>query len=218
MSKVRLMCGVLSVCAIAHGADATQVHVAALDSGPRPGLGDIEQFPITPRELTPPPPGIAQAPQSQPQTGNPLWAVPLRTLSATRERPIFSPSRRPPPAAVAIAPAAPPPLAPPPPAVPERPSLALVGTVTGEGERIAIFYNTATRATIRLRLGETDDTGWKLVAVDARTTLLEKGRESVTLALPTPDESAGAANGGGIPGLGIPGLGIPARGGTGPDL
>jgi hypothetical protein len=29
-------------------------------------------------------------------TGNPLWSIPLKELSATRERPIFSPSRRPP--------------------------------------------------------------------------------------------------------------------------
>jgi hypothetical protein len=27
-------------------------------------------------------------------SGNPLWAIPLKELSATRERPIFSPSRR----------------------------------------------------------------------------------------------------------------------------
>src|SRR5215831_17659551 len=52
-------------------------------------------------------PSIAGAPASEqlvpvrtspgPTTrGNPLWAVPLADLSATRERPIFSPSRRPP--------------------------------------------------------------------------------------------------------------------------
>src|SRR5262249_29523717 len=32
-----------------------------------------------------------------PPTGNPLWATPVGQLSATRERPLFSPSRRPPP-------------------------------------------------------------------------------------------------------------------------
>jgi general secretion pathway protein N len=191
MKAARLLCGVLFAGLVTSGADAAQV-LAALDSGPRPGLGEIEQFPITPRELSPPQPGIAQSVQSQQPTGNPLWAVPLRTLSGTRERPIFSPSRRPPPAAVAVVPAAPAPQAPPPPAVAERPSLALVGTIIGEGERIGIFYNPTTRATIRLRLGETDDAGWKLVAVDARTILLEKGRQSVTLALPAPDESAAA--------------------------
>ncbi|MBV8849648.1 MAG: general secretion pathway protein GspN [Methylobacteriaceae bacterium] len=161
--------------------------LAALDGAGPPGLGSIEQFPIIPRAAPPGEPFPAQPSAPPPQTGNPLWAVPLRNLSATRERPIFSPSRRPPPAAVVVAPPppAPPVVAPP---VPERPVLALIGTIVGEGESIAIFYNTATRATIRLRLGETDDMGWKLVAVDARTSLLEKGKQSVTLALPAPGD------------------------------
>src|SRR5260370_26332814 len=53
--------------------------------------------------------------------GNPLWALPLERLSITRERPIFSPSRRPPTPApsyvapVAVWPAAPPPGPPAPP-------------------------------------------------------------------------------------------------------
>src|SRR5262245_1587560 len=68
------------------------------------------------------------------QIANPLWAVTLTSLSVTRERPIFSPSRRPPqpPAIAAPPPAKPPP--PPPPAKaaePERPSLTLVGTIAG---------------------------------------------------------------------------------------
>ncbi|MEA2839435.1 MAG: hypothetical protein QOF41_765 [Methylobacteriaceae bacterium] len=205
MKMAGLLCGVLFAGLLTSGADAAQA-LAALDSGPRPGLGEIEQFPTTPRELSPPQPIITQAAPAQTQTGNPLWAVPLRTLSATRERPIFSPSRRPPPAAVAVVPVISTPQAPPP-AVPERPSLALVGTIIGEGERIGIFYNPTTRVTIRLRLGEMDDTGWKLVAVDARTILLEKGRQSVTLALPAPDESASA-----------PARGLPARPGAEPDL
>src|SRR5215510_16368096 len=65
--------------------------------------------------------------------GNPLWAIPLNTLTATRARPIFSSSRRPPPPAIVAAPYVPPP---PPPASrePERPPLALVGTVAGGNE------------------------------------------------------------------------------------
>ncbi len=47
-------------------------------------------------------------------TGNPLWAIPHKQLSATRDRPIFTPSRRPPPPAVVdapyIAPVLPPPV------------------------------------------------------------------------------------------------------------
>src|SRR5262245_36583139 len=60
--------------------------------------------------------------------GNPLWAVPMRELSATRDRPIFSPSRRPasPPAVVQ----APPQLPPPPPLKPkpDHPRLTILGT------------------------------------------------------------------------------------------
>jgi general secretion pathway protein N len=184
MRGARALASALIAIALACGAPA----FAALDSGGPPGLGEIEQFPIAPRAAPPAQPVLAQPAAPLPQTGNPLWAVPLRTLSATRERPIFSPSRRPPPAAVAVAPAEPTPLVPRP-AVPERPALALVGTIVGEGESIAIFYNPTTKTTVRLRLGESDDTGWKLVAVDARTILLEKDRQSVTLALPAPGEA-----------------------------
>jgi general secretion pathway protein N len=190
----------LAIAGVLAGAPA----LAALDGAAPPGLGDVEQFPIVPRAAPPGQPIVAQPAAPQAQTGNPLWAVPLRTLSGTRERPIFSPSRRPLPAAVVAIPAEPAPQAPRP-VVPERPALALVGTIVGEGERIAIFYNPTTKTTMRLRLGETDDMGWKLVAVDARTTLLEKGQQSVTLALPVPGEAP----------AGVP---APQRGGVEPDL
>src|SRR5436853_356695 len=43
-------------------------------------------------------PGLRPAGPASPQgwvpRGNPLWAVPITLLSVTRERPIFSPSRR----------------------------------------------------------------------------------------------------------------------------
>jgi general secretion pathway protein N len=189
----------LAIAGVLAGAPA----LAALDGAAPPGLGDVEQFPIVPRAAPPGQPIVAQPAAPQAQTGNPLWAVPLRTLSGTRERPIFSPSRRPLPAAVVAIPAEPAPQAPRP-VVPERPALALVGTIVGEGERIAIFYNPTTKTTMRLRLGETDDMGWKLVAVDTRTTLLEKGQQSVTLALPVPGEA--------------PSVPMPQRGGVEPDL
>ena len=78
----------------------------------------------------------------RPQIGNPLWSVPITSLSATRERPLFSPSRRPPP---------PPPVPPtayvppvpqqPKPVEPDHPPLSLVGTVTGGIEQIGIFLD-----------------------------------------------------------------------------
>src|SRR5690242_19075901 len=60
--------------------------------------------------------------------GDPLWAIPLSTLTTTRARPIFSPSRRPPPPPVVAAPYVPPPR-PATPVEPDRPLLTLVGTV-----------------------------------------------------------------------------------------
>jgi hypothetical protein len=46
-------------------------------------------------------------PTPTPSTGNPLWAIPLSLLTATRDRPLFSVSRRPP--VVAAPTVAPPP-------------------------------------------------------------------------------------------------------------
>jgi hypothetical protein len=117
-------------------------------------------------------------------SANPLWAIPLAQLSATRERPIFSPSRRPPPAAVAAEPAivkAP--------AVrkkgPETPPLALVGTIASDEEGFGIFLDQSTKVAIRLKVGE-DYQGWKLRSVQGRETALEKDQQIVTLALPQP--------------------------------
>ena len=63
--------------------------------------------------------------------GNPLWAIPLNALTTTRDRPLFSASRRPP--ALAVGTVAPPPSHPAPaaPAPPERPPLTLMGTIIG---------------------------------------------------------------------------------------
>src|SRR5262245_27099301 len=41
--------------------------------------------------------GLAPSPDATSRGGNPLWTIPLRALAATRDRPLFSASRRPPP-------------------------------------------------------------------------------------------------------------------------
>jgi general secretion pathway protein N len=133
--------------------------------------------------------------------GNPLWAIPLKSLSATRERPIFLPSRRPFAPAVAGPPPAPPPPPPPAPADPERPRLALVGAVVGDSEGIAIFFDQTNQGIVRLRTGE-NHLGWILRSVRGREATLEKGRETVLLALPAPTDAAAAP---GAPGL-VPGF------------
>jgi general secretion pathway protein N len=117
---------------------------------------------------------------------NPLWAIPLKSLTATRERPIFRPSRRPPaPAVVGAAPVETPRPVPVAVAEPEQPALTLVGIVSGSTDGIAVFVNQATRDIIRLRTGEGHD-GWILRSVDGREAVLEKNRRTAVIALPAP--------------------------------
>ena len=117
-------------------------------------------------------------------SANPLWAIPLTALSGTRDRPIFSSSRRPP--APAVAPAAVPKVAAAPkPREPERPQLSLVGTIASGDEGFGIFLDQSTKAALRLKVGE-DYQGWKLRSVQGREATLEKDQQAVTLALPQP--------------------------------
>jgi general secretion pathway protein N len=160
-----------------------------------PVQGGIMAPAVAPAARTPEPAGSERQ-----LRGNPLWAIPMRLLSATRERPIFVPSRRPPaPAVAGPAPieAAPPP---PPPTGPDRPQLALVGAVAGGTEGIAVFIDETTRDIVRLRTGESH-AGWVLRSVRGREATLEKGPETTILALPSPtDPQAGPRGRPGEPG------------------
>lgn len=148
--------------------------IGAENPGPElPGAADAE---------------VAPPPEAAPQparTGNPLWALPLRKLSATRERPLFSPSRRPPAPVIATAPAPAPVVALPPPA-PEAPPLALVGTIIGETEKFAILVNLTSNETKRVREGQ-EEAGWLVREVELRAAIVEKNHRSVTLDLPKRD-------------------------------
>jgi general secretion pathway protein N len=134
-------------------------------------------------------PSADAAVERPPPGGNPLWALPLKQLSNTRERPIFSPSRRPPPPATPtyVAPVAV--RTPQKPKESERPSITLLGTILGTSESIGIFLDPATRDILRLRLGE-DHEGWALRAVKTREVTLVKDRERVVLELPPPGDQA----------------------------
>ena len=131
----------------------------------------------------------AAAPASSAETqpfGNPLWTIPLQSLTATRERPIFVPSRRPAmPAVPTAAVIAPPP--PPPPAGPEQLGLRLLGTIAGRDSGIAICLNPATGDVVRVRTGESFE-GWLLRTVHGREATFEKAALRTVLALPSPDD------------------------------
>jgi hypothetical protein len=123
------------------------------------------------------------------RSANPLWAIPLATLTTTRDRPIFSPSRRPPPPAVAPAPVA---VAPPPrpkPVKVERPQLALVGTIAGTEQSFGIFVDQTTKAALRLKIGE-EYQGWRLRDVAPREVTLVHDEETAVLSLPPPDAAS----------------------------
>jgi general secretion pathway protein N len=116
--------------------------------------------------------------------GNPLWGIPISTLDATRERPIFSASRRPPmqPVVAERVAAAPPP---PKPAEPEQPLLTLLGTAIGKPKNVAVVLDRTTKTLVRLHVGETVS-GWILRSVDPRTMTVEKNSQTATVALPAP--------------------------------
>jgi hypothetical protein len=165
-----LMAAPLAATAIAQAPDTTGLSVRA-DLGPTPRTQSGE---------------LDRAPPS----GNPLWAIPLKALSDTRDRPIFSPSRRPPPPPVVEKPNVPPP----PPRVekspPEPLTLSLVGTIAGDSNGVALFKEkNSQEVVVRLRIGESHQ-GWVLRSVHGREAVLEKGDRKETITLPIPGATA----------------------------
>jgi general secretion pathway protein N len=101
-------------------------------------------------------------------------------LSGTRDRPIFSPSRRPPAAIAAEPPVVAPPLRP---KEIEPPQLSLVGTLASDDEGFGIFIEQSTKAALRLKVGE-DYQGWKLLMIQGREVTMEKDHQAAVLTLP----------------------------------
>jgi hypothetical protein len=124
-----------------------------------------------------------QGAASEPR-GNPLWAIPLKSLTFTRDRPLFTPSRRPPSPPVAYV-EPPRPIVLPKPAEPERPRLALIGVVLSERDAIAIFVDQTTREVIRLRKNE-GHSGWILRSLQGRQATLQKEAFTAILVIPPP--------------------------------
>jgi hypothetical protein len=179
---------VLSICG-GGPASMSAVSGVALDD---PADGARAGSPTTPSLIESPaavvqvtaPPAPAAPAAERVLSANPLWAMPLAQFPVTRERPIFSPSRRPPSPAVAPV-VVPKMVAVPKPKEPDRPQLTLLGTIVGDEEGFGIFLDQSTKAVVRLKVGE-DFQGWKLRSVQGREAALEKDKKVVTLALPQP--------------------------------
>ena len=151
-----------------------------------------------PEPVTPPAAATATvatppASESAPTSANPLWAIPLSALTATRDRPLFSASRRPPAPAVAPVAVAPAPPPPPPPAEPETPNLVLVGTIVGDANSFGIFIDQTSRTALRLKLGEQHE-GWTLRSVQKREAVLIKDQQIAVVAMPPPGKGGDAGN------------------------
>ena len=166
----------------------------------QPGALDLPPSNVLPAPVDISPGAPTRVERSEP-SGNPLWAIPLSALTATRERPLFLPSRRAPAPAVARTPvvAAPPP-SPTPPAQPEQPPLTLVGAIASETEGFAVFLDQATNNVVRLKTGQ-DHSGWVLQSVKGREVMLQKDGRTATMILPQPGAAPSA---GGIPVAGPP--------------
>ncbi len=128
---------------------------------------------------------IADSTQNQSRlSGNPLWSIPIKDLSNTRDRPIFSPSRRPPPRVIAAPPSV---VQPPPskPKEPERPQLSLLGTIVNGSDGFGIFMDQARNAPVRVRVGAAYQ-GWTLRSIQSGAVTLERDQETAVLAFPKP--------------------------------
>lgn len=133
----------------------------------------------------------APAPTPRPLSANPLWGIPLKTLSNTRDRPVFSPSRRPPPAVVAEPEVRKPP--PPRKVATEPPPLSLVGTIAGDDESFGIFLDQTNKTALRLKIGD-EFQGWKLRSISGREVTMQKDEQAAVLTLPQPgSEESGDA-------------------------
>jgi len=102
----------------------------------------------------------------------------LKDLSATRERPLFAPSRRRPPP--------PPPLQPhvvtAPEHPPETPRMVLTGVIVKSSETIVVLRNIATSESISLRSGESVGP-WRVKALSDHSVVLSDGTKEFTLEL-----------------------------------
>lgn len=109
---------------------------------------------------------------------NPVELQPLQQLSATKDKPLFSPARRPP--AKLVAPVA---RQEPPPPPPPPPSVVVLGIVSENGDgHAAIRVASRGDKVVRVRTGD-DVSGWKVERIEPRRLVLKQGVRSVDFAL-----------------------------------
>ena len=128
-------------------------------------------------------PAAAQSPPADNQVRT-LAMPPMEELNATRERPLFSPQRKPDDKVAARTDEA---------VVEEAPTSVpfdLTGVVIGEDQAIAILQNRDTQETIQLKQGETADV-WSVAEIGQRHIVLRNEGRQVRLQLfePRPDGS-----------------------------
>jgi len=139
---------------------------------------------------------VAEEKQPSPATlSNPVAAQPLDQLSATLDRPLFSPTRHPPPP--------PPPPSPavqvvaPPPPPPSPPNLVLFGVVIdGEGARAVVR---ADNKLLRAQIGDDID-GWKVSQIEGRKMVLSLDGRFATFTLFSDGREKQQATGAPMPG------------------
>lgn len=158
--------GVATICLAALVGTTTRPSAATPD-----GLGAL------PNRGTPPSSIGRMAGQTDPQASqrplNPFERLRIESLTATRDRPLFSASRRPPPRAV-VGPIVEPvqPVAPPP-TEPSRPQLAMIGSIVSKGDAIAVLVDQATQQVQLLRRGDVY-AGWTVDTVQRREVTLRQ--------------------------------------------
>ncbi|GLK54003.1 hypothetical protein JOD31_001170 [Methylopila capsulata] len=121
---------------------------------------------------------------------NPLNALGADSLSAFRDRPLFTPSRRAPqpPAAVQAEPEPEPETATAPPPAPQ-PNLRLAGVIEGPDETVAVVEDMGSNTVSQLRLGDMLD-GWLVTAIDSASLRLTLGEQEGEYRLFDPNQAA----------------------------
>ncbi len=110
----------------------------------------------------------------------------LDKLTATRERPLFVPTRRPPPVAEPVVVEAPPPVVAPVAAPIVPPNVLLTGVIISEATQLAIVQLKASGKTVALKPGD-DLEGWTIIDIGPRRVTLKNGEEDSSLELKQSD-------------------------------